>query len=517
VFKRRLMALIALWIIVFAPRQLVRAQGQELLQNPSFDSVYGTPQGLVPQGWTLTSTAPVSSAGHTWPGESRTGASWDISATKTVFTFVGYQFVPGVRAGSKLRYSAWANIFTCDKTTSCIEDGRSFRLSDQSSGARTRIGADPTGGKDPNAPSVVWSGFLSPYDVFQQMTIDFDSQNDNGVTVFVYFTESIGMLLNHVYWDDASLMLLTPGQGLPTEGPPIAPMVKPQGTQPDGSIIHTVQPGDTLSSIAFAYKVTVQQIRELNHIDPESSILQIGQKLLIKPPDTTLAATGSATGAATVASGGTGIGPVVTANPTESSSISIVPTAAQTNVPAPSTTPEPTLVVMDDTPLPTVMPISKETSLCISAFDDANANHWQDTGEKLLPGVTLNLAQGAQVVKSLATTGATPSCFDGIPPGTYQIAAVPPANYGLTTSGQLEIEIRPGAQLALTFGAAIGYKTTPGETLISDAPPQPSGVQQTRTAPFLDSLMANSGLIVFGFAGLVLVGGIGLVLVLRRR
>jgi len=33
----------------------------------------------------------------------------------------------------------------------------------------------------------------------------------------------------------------------------------------------------------------------------------------------------------------------------------------------------------------------------------------------------------------------------------------------------------------------------------------------------LDSLLANSGLIVFGLAGLVLVGGLGLVLVLRRR
>src|SRR5207245_2962000 len=100
----------------------------------------------------------------------------------------------------------------------------------------------------------------------QQMTMDFDSQNDNGVTVFVYASQSVGMLLNHVYWDDASLQLLTPGSGLPTEGPVYAPMVKPQGSQPDGSIIHVVQPGDTLSSIAFAYKVTVQQIRDLNHI-----------------------------------------------------------------------------------------------------------------------------------------------------------------------------------------------------------------------------------------------------------
>ena len=35
--------------------------------------------------------------------------------------------------------------------------------------------------------------------------------------------------------------------------------------------------------------------------------------------------------------------------------------------------------------------------------------------------------------------------------------AIPPADYGLTTSGELEVEARPGAQLSLAFGAANGY------------------------------------------------------------
>ncbi len=527
--KRRLMALLALWIITFAPRQAIQAQGQELLQNPSFESYYGTPQGLVPQGWTLTSNAPVSSAGHTWPGESRTGAAWDISATKTAFTFIGYQFVPGVRAGSKLRFSAWANVFTCDRNTSCIEAGRSYRVSDQSSGARTRIGADPKGGTDPNAPSVVWSAFTAPFDVYQQMTIDFDSQNDNGVTVFLYATQSVGMLLNHAYWDDASLQLLTPGNGLATDTPQYAPMVRTQEAQPDGSIIHVVQPGDTLSSIAYAYKVTVQQIRDLNHLSPDFRFLQIGQKLLIKPPDKAIAtgaATGAATSPATSAAAGaateaqvessTGmpspqtpvaaaVGSVVTANPTEVAIAAATPT------------PEPTRVVEQDTPLPTVIPINKETSVCVTTFDDTNANHWQDSGEKLLPGVTLNLMQGGQSVKSVTTTADNPACFTGMAPGVYQITAIPPNNYGLTTSGQLEIEVKPGAPITLTFGAANGYKPTPANTLLNDGSLPPASAQQSKTAPFLDTLLANSGLIVFGLAGLVLVGGLGLALMIRRR
>lgn len=187
---------------------------------------------------------------------------------------IAYQSVRGIRAGSKLRFSAWANIFTCNKDDSCIEANKGYRVSDQASQARTRIGADPKGGTDPNAPSVVWSSFISPFDKFQQMIIDFESQNDNGVTVFLYATQSVRMLLNYVYWDESSLRLLDTGQSVPA--------VKVQGEQPDGSFVHIVQAGDTLASIAVAYKVTVQQIRELNNLS--GNFLQVGQRLIIRPP-----------------------------------------------------------------------------------------------------------------------------------------------------------------------------------------------------------------------------------------
>ncbi len=512
--RTTVMILLALCIVVFAPLQASQAQGMELLTNPSFESYYSAPQGQVPTGWTMVVNAPVSSSGHTWPGESRSGASWKIAATKVVFTMVGYQFVPGVRAGSKLRFSAWANLFTCNRDTSCIENGRSYRVSDQSSGARTRIGADPKGGTDPNAPSVIWSDFIAPFDVFQQQIIDFDSQNDNGVTVFLYATQQVGMLLNHVYWDDASLQLLQEGQAAkPTAQ--YAPMVKPQGMQPDGSIIHVVQPGDTLSSIAYAYKVTVQQIRDLNHLDPDFMWLQIGQKLLIKPPDKSLAATGAATGEATGAATGesASLSTMAATSAATATFGSVVPNPTE----GPTATMPPSPTALPTTPLPTVVPISKETSVCVTAFDDANANHWQDTGEKLLPGMALNLAQNNQPVKTLTSTADGPSCFTGMPAGTYVIAAAPPANYGLTTSGQLEIEVKPGAQLALTFGAASGYKSTPATVPISELPPPSAVTQQDRFASILDAVFRNSGLIVFGLAGLVLVGGLGLMLVIRRR
>lgn len=51
---------------------------------------------------------------------------------------------------------------------------------------------------------------------------------------------------------------------------------------PDGSIIHEVQPGQTLWSIAAAYGATVQRLRELNGL-AESDVIIPAQKLLIRP------------------------------------------------------------------------------------------------------------------------------------------------------------------------------------------------------------------------------------------
>ena len=60
-----------------------------------------------------------------------------------------------------------------------------------------------------------------------------------------------------------------------------APVVVAQDAQDDGSIVHSVRPGDTIDSIAVAYGVTRQDIMALNNIsDPR--IIQIGQELVVK-------------------------------------------------------------------------------------------------------------------------------------------------------------------------------------------------------------------------------------------
>lgn len=253
------------------------AQGVELLRNNGMDEYTGGPGGVVPVGWTLTSNVPVTSAKQNWVFNEFPGfvASWQVSTSSYAFTMTASQFVAGIRRGTPLRFSAYANLFTCNRADSCIGNNGT-RTSDQTSGARVRIGIDPTGGRDPNAASVVWSPFASPFDTFQQLSVDVASANDNGVTVFLYATQAQGFLLNNVYWDNASLLSGAGNPAVPpTERPRDVPFVTPQATQSDGSIIHIVREGDTLLSIAVAYNISISELRRLNQIPEDEYVVRL--------------------------------------------------------------------------------------------------------------------------------------------------------------------------------------------------------------------------------------------------
>lgn len=56
---------------------------------------------------------------------------------------------------------------------------------------------------------------------------------------------------------------------------------------PDGSIVHIVQFGQTLATISDAYKITINELRALNNMAADSTMIWPDQKLLIKKGNST--------------------------------------------------------------------------------------------------------------------------------------------------------------------------------------------------------------------------------------
>ncbi len=263
-----------------------------LLINGSLERPYygqGSATRTVPTNWNLwvgvgaPDAFPHTDAVQVIDGE----VSWNLKQGYVVFTAAGYQRVSGLTSGDVVKLTAYGWVYTCNDTTnSCIIEEAPYRRSDTSAGASLKVGIDPKGGTNPNSADIQWSAAAAPYDQWAEMSVTATADGD-AVTVFLYMTQAAGLAMNNVYWDKASLVRTEEGEG-EAPAPAYVPFVVPQGVRPDGSIVHVVQAGDTLSSIAYAYSdygVTIEAIAELNEtIRVNTRFLQIGQEIIILPP-----------------------------------------------------------------------------------------------------------------------------------------------------------------------------------------------------------------------------------------
>ncbi len=258
--------------------------------------------------------------------------------------------------------------------------------------------------------------------------------------------------------------LIPVGQAAPL--PQLTPFPTPT-PGPDGSILYTVQDGDTLWRVAAVSGITVDELRALNNLGPDA-ILTPGQVLLL------------------------GIGGPSIFTPTPG--------------PTPTAPPAP----------PTATPPSGGATLCILLYNDENGDAMRQDAESVIPGGAISIVNRSGTVSLEAETGSRieETCnynvytgfdpalgfttFTDVPPGEYNISLAVPEGYHPTTLMNYALTLHPGDETYLDFGAQQA----------GEAPPEGS-------AP--PSQGDGRGSLLLGIAGaILLLGGLLLALFANR-
>jgi LysM repeat protein len=501
-------------------------QGENLIQNPSFEGAYSPWNGInqlqVPAGWTpwWTEQSPSDPdwANHrpewkpaeaeSYPGRVHSGER-ALQWFKSYATYWAgaYQTV-AVPQNAQLRFSAYGLAWSCEKWEFC-SDATSYNPANM----RMQIGIDPTGGTNPWSPAIVWSNAFSPVWGWQYVEVQAAAQG-NRVTVFLLSHPDWPKQNQDTYFDDVSLVAV--GAAPPPAPPPApaptqpssavepttpveAPTIATATPQSDGSIVHTVRAGETLWSIAATYGLTLDEIRALN---PEvGDFIYEGQKILVQEPVET----------------------AITEEPTAE------PVATETEEPEPteeavavagggelaSETPEAPVEPAEPAAL-AAAPVEEETggTVCVTSYLDENRSGARDANEGLLAGMVIVISNDNGELGRYTTDGASePYCFRGLESGTYQISQEADPDWLATTLTAWGVSLERGVVENLEFGSVTAPPPTAepavDAALVAEvAAPEPETEQPRMQA----ALYTGAGIF-----GLLLIMGAGVFLLLSRR
>ncbi len=178
-------------------------------------------------------------------------------------------------------------------------------------------------------------------------------------------------------------------------------------------------------------------------------------------------------------------------------------------------------------PVETATPaLTGNSTICVNAFLDENGNGVHDANEGFIAGVTLTVAQNNAIIGQGVSTGtATPICFAGLLPGTYQVAQSVPPTLEMTTQANATIQVGPDQTVGLEFGSRLRTVDTPAPPAVPTedlTPPTATAVPPTVTPAGGGEMESGSRidpLVVIGLTaiaiGLILLGV--LIYVLLRR
>jgi hypothetical protein len=201
-------------------------------------------------------------------------------------------------------------------------------------------------------------------------------------------------------------------------GPSQLPQFSTPTPGADGTIIYIVQAGDSCFRIEALTGVPVAQLRALNRLD-ENCTLSIGQALKI------------------------GVGGPSSSGATPTAGAEVTATPAQ--------------------PSPT--PSLGEAIVCVLLYEDVNGDALRQDTEVVIPdgAISVTGTSGQYSQTSKTTPGTDPVCFEKVIQGTYNISVAAPEGYNPTTQQNYTIDIKPGEQLFVDFGAQKGGQAKPEE------------------------------------------------------
>jgi hypothetical protein len=112
---------------------------------------------------------------------------------------------------STVEVSAWAETWTSDQDDPYH--------SDAAQNVRVRIGVDPAGGVNPDAPTVAWGTEINPLSVWQAVPPVQAQVGESGLlTIFLRSSPMYALKHNDVYWDDVQVTLVEVGKTPPATG-----------------------------------------------------------------------------------------------------------------------------------------------------------------------------------------------------------------------------------------------------------------------------------------------------------